>query len=207
MAKKGHRGKKQSRVRVWRRAKQKVQKRVRRVLFLGFTGTLLVVFIVGLTLPSFLPTTGRSVPRDTRGGPGEHPTVQVQEHILQGQSHPPYSSIPATSGWHFEFPALWDIYQSPLPDELTVHNLEHGGVAILYDTDNEELIVQLENLARQQRRYPCYLIVAPYPSMQNTIALTAWGAILYFKDYDEGPMQEFIDFYRNQGPEQFSCEP
>ena len=88
-----------------------------------------------------------------------------------------------------------------------MHNLEHGGVAILYDTDNEELIVQLENLARQQRRYPCYLIVAPYPSMQNTIALTAWGAILYFEDYDEGPMQEFIDFYRNQGPEQFSCEP
>lgn len=95
----------------------------------------------------------------------------------------------------------------PLLDEITVHNLEHGGINIFFNTDDEQLIDQLKALALRQQGFPCYLITAPYPGMNQKVALAAWGAVEYFDRYDDDLMQEFIDFYRNNGPERVLCNP
>ena len=39
--------------------------------------------------------------------------------------------------------------------------------------------------------------------MSNRIALTAWTHLDSFDDFDESRIVEFIEYYRNKGPEAF----
>src|SRR2546430_8502451 len=76
-----------------------------------------------------------------------------REHIFPGQAHPDYNSNPPTSGWHFPQPADWGYYNGELPDELVVHNLEHGGIWISFKSaDDTEVINKLVALARRDRK-------------------------------------------------------
>src|SRR3989344_6898821 len=59
-------------------------------------------------------------------------TDQGQEHIAIGSSHPKYDSNPPSSGWHYADPAKAGFYETPLPDEQIIHNLEHGEIWIAY---------------------------------------------------------------------------
>ena len=56
--------------------------------------------------------------------------IQDPIHIQPGQPHERYNSLPPTSGPHYPFTAPWGISSEPIPEELQVHNLEHGGVFI-----------------------------------------------------------------------------
>jgi hypothetical protein len=155
---------------------------------------------------------GAPTPARSPAALGTRMPVQGQAHIAPGQGHPLYNSSPPTSGWHYPTPARWGIYPSPLEDEVQVHNLEHGGVVIQYNTQDTELIAKLEALAKKQSNFPCYLIVAPYANILNLqtqtrhpIALTAWGVIDYLDGYNEERIQKFIDAYRDRGPEKVVC--
>ena len=58
----------------------------------------------------------------------------VSPHLTSiDQTHPPYSSTPATSGWHYYQWARWGIHDKEVPEEILVHNLEHAGVVIYYN--------------------------------------------------------------------------
>jgi len=70
--------------------------------------------------------------------PGEAVEVMGANHVQEGMSHGGYNSMPATSGPHYGREAEWGIHAEAVPDELTVHNLEHGGIAIQYRPDLEE---------------------------------------------------------------------
>jgi hypothetical protein len=61
------------------------------------------------------------------------------------------------------------------------------------------LVGQLEDLARTKKLFK--LIVIPRPTLDTTIALTAWGYIDKFDQFDEGRIERFIDYYRDHGPE------
>ena len=198
-----------SRAREERRSRRQGKSRLRRWIFYAIAGTAALSIIIGLLLPQFLTQSGPRAPASQRGGPGEHPSIQPAEHVVRGLGHPSYNSVPATSGWHYSdagAPISWGIQKESIPDEVTLHNLEHGGVAIQYNTQDEELIAQLEEFAQRLPGYPSCLLVAPYPDMEETIALTAWGAVKYFDDYDELGMQEFADFYVNKGPERLGID-
>ena len=138
-------------------------------------------------------------------GPGEKFPNQGDQHIADEQSFTGYSSAPPTSGPHWIAPAPWGIYSEPLPNERQVHNLEHGGIMIQYNTENQELITQLRRFAQKQSEFPCFLVVAPYPDMQFTVAVTAWDVRDTMASYDDEQLQEFVDAYRNKGPERLSC--
>ena len=43
-----------------------------------------------------------------------------------------YQDYPPTSGMHWPSPAPWGVSELELSSETWVHNLEHGGVVILY---------------------------------------------------------------------------
>lgn len=146
--------------------------------------------------------------------PGEGPGVSVpllgNLHIPSiGAPHAPYNSVPPTSGPHTHNVAQWGVYRQQLPDELQVHNLEDGGVLVQYDcSECKELVQKLETLARgyykkakaeeketsKRSRYS-HLIVAPYKSIGNKIALTAWGKIDKFDEFDEDRIRRFIEAY------------
>lgn len=163
-------------------------------------GILLVVGLIGLI-----------VFQQTREKPGRTVSLQGTDHIEKGTQHVAYNTKPATSGPHWiiggEAPVPWGIYKEPIPDEAQVHNLEHGGVMIQYDCDCPELAQRLEDFYSSYvpaHRIPMFptsskLVVAPYKGIEggHRIALTAWGRIDTFDEYDEGRIVKFVEAYRD----------
>ena len=154
--------------------------------------------------------------RSSQTMPGRSVAILGNAHINKGDQHAAYNTKPATSGPHWniggEAPANWGIYKAPLPDEVLIHNLEHGGIGIHYNcTDCPELAQELESFyttytTDPAHRLPLYptstkLIVAPYPDMPTRIALTAWGRIDAMDTWDAERALKFIEAYRDKGPE------
>lgn len=140
----------------------------------------------------------------TRPKPGVQYADQGQVHIQRGQPHPPYNSNPPTSGWHYpDNPPPPGTYREEIPDELAVHALEHGCIWITYrDAKDTDLASRLEALAA---RFPASVLVSPRARDDRAIAVAAWRRLLTLDRYDEGPIVEFIQTFRNQGPERINC--
>ncbi len=196
----------------------------RRWLRYGGGGVAILVaaaFIVSLFLPG-LPF-GRqgdgNNPADAGGQiPGVRIADQGRDHISPGDSHPPYNSQPATSGWHYSTshgvalgsgaalpaPAPWGIYDEEIQDEILIHNLEHGGIGIHYNCPEgcSELVKSLVESARLGRK----VILSPYSGMSSSIALTAWNYLDTFDEYDEQRIREFIAAHESSAnaPEWFT---
>lgn len=110
-------------------------------------------------------------------------------HVALDVPHPPYNSDPPTSGPHAAGLARWGVYSEPVLKELQVHNLEDGGVVIQYSCQEcPELVKQLTTIAE---RYD-HIVLAPYPGLDRKIALTAWGRIDTFDEFDEARIVTFI---------------
>ncbi len=175
-----------------RREEERRRKAQRRIRSLAITGGIAVVVVV---------LVGLMVWSSTRPSPGEAIADQGQIHIVFGQSHPGYNSNPPTSGWHTgDQVAPWGSFRKEIPDEIVVHNLEHGGIWISYKDPNDTALVQkLEALASL---YPTKVIVTPRPKNDAPIAVAAWNHLLKMNTYDEKQILQFIKAYRNKGPEQ-----
>lgn len=116
------------------------------------------------------------------------------EHIAYPETGT-YNTSPPTSGPHYTTLAAWGIHTEPIPNELQVHNLEDGGVLVQYNCPDgcPDLIEQLSSVVA---RYDELVILAPYPDMENRIALTAWSRIDTFETFDERRIVRFIETYR-----------
>ncbi len=194
-----------------RRARRKARRALLRWIALATIGVVALALVVGTMLPSIIPTGGATQTKalsaeDRAKGPGAHLLDQGANHIPEGTTYNTYNSTPPTSGPHWPLPARWGVHSEPLPNERQVHNLEHGGVTIQYNTQDQTLIDNLKTLAQAQRAFPSCLIVAPYPTMEQPIALTAWGVILTLDQFDKKQIEEFVKFYRDQGPERIGCQ-
>ena len=118
------------------------------------------------------------------------------EHIDSIESpHGGYNSSPPTSGPHIGSIAPWGLHDEPIPDEMQVHNLEDGGVLIQYREDelSDEQVEELEEIGVTTGRK--HVIVAPYPDMEHTIALTAWNRILPLDSIDRDRILDFVRKY------------
>jgi len=126
--------------------------------------------------------------------PGTSVSDMGHDHIPSLTTpHVAYNSDPPTSGPHVREVAKWGVYDEPVPKEIQVHNLEHGGVVIQYNCECPELIQKLMAIARRYQREP--VILAPYPWMDHRIALTAWTKIDKFNEFDEERIIRFIEAY------------
>lgn len=187
-----------------RRERHDARRRLRRWLYLGASGVIAILITISLFLPS---VTKNRTSKTAEGGPGETFAILPATHIADNVAYDQYNSVPPTSGPHWASPAPWGVQAAPLPNERQVHNLEHGGIMVQYKSSDQALIKQLEEFAKKQPNYPCYLIVAPYPAMDFTIAVTAWGVRDTMQAFDEAKLQAFLDAYRNRGPEKVPCTP
>lgn len=121
---------------------------------------------------------------------------------------PRYNSTPPTSGCHQGSSAPWGVSDSPIANEFQVHNLEHSGVVVQYRPNpvpglSDEYIEDLKIFVgdiRQQSRY-CKVILAPYPGLDQNIALTSWGWIETFEEFDRDAILKFINDHLEKGPE------
>jgi hypothetical protein len=105
-------------------------------------------------------------------------------------------------------PVPWGIYRETWPAESVVHNMEHGGIVVWYNTDNTQLRDELEDLINNNHIDRGQLVVMlPYEDMEeDTIALTAWSRIDKFpvSEYSEDRVETFFDDHaRRFNPEKF----
>ena len=208
-------------VRAARRARRATR---RRWLRYGGGGAAILVaaaFIVSLFLPG-LPFGRQGGGVDPAESGAQVPGLRIEDqgtaHISPGDSHPEYNSQPATSGWHYSSghgiafgtgsslpaPAPWGIYDEEIPDEILIHNLEHGGIGIHYNCPEgcSELVRSLVETSRLGRK----VIVSPYSGISTRIALTAWNYLDVFDEYDEARIREFIAAHESSAnaPEWFT---
>lgn len=163
----------------------------------------IVVIIGGLIAVSQLQkapgdSAGQARPAELLPGIQEFES-QGAAHINPGESHPPYNSNPPTSGWHYQNPVAWGIYENQLADETLIHNLEHGGIWISYKLDLLE--DQKTKLKEIVGRYKSKVILEPRVQNDSPISLAAWQRLLKLDTIDEVKITEFISTYKNKGPE------
>lgn len=139
----------------------------------------------------------------------ESPNDGVQ-HVPVGFPHAAYSTIPATSGPHWSTlpaagaphgaPARWGIYTDVLPDEVLVHNLEHGGIGLHYNCPNgcPEIVSALGGLVPAGASQ---FIVSPYSGAPAKVAVTAWRRLLLLDKVDTDQIKAFIKAYQDRAPE------
>lgn len=144
--------------------------------------------------------------------PGEFVTSLGNRHLKDmNEAHDPYNSLPPTSGPHLGSHAQWGVSNDPIPDELQIHSLEDGGVMVQYNCTSgkqeqdlatssaqeaDECKKLVEQLASIVKKYPDKVAMAPYPKLDNKIALTAWTRIDKFNDFDEARIQKFIKAFK-----------
>jgi len=136
---------------------------------------------------------------------GTHVPGQGNAHIATGQKAS-YNSVPPTSGEHWNqsgvAPAPWGLKDSTLPNEVTTHNLEHGGIVIGYSQAlAPEDVTKLKSVVRglMGSGFP-KMILEPYPLPDAQITLTAWTWILKLQTYDESQIVKFTQAHY-KGPD------
>jgi hypothetical protein len=136
----------------------------------------------------------------------------ANSHIVNPtDAHPAYNSNPPTSGWHTGGNiGPWGVTTQPIADEITIHNLEHGGIIIHYRQGLEQATVdQLTTLTRElQSQSPCVLLLPrPADKLQDTpIAMTAWTWLLKLDTVDADKIRSFFRAHVDQGPEKVGCQ-
>jgi hypothetical protein len=96
-------------------------------------------------------------------------------------------------------PVPWGVYRAAWPAETLVHNMEHGGTVIWYNTKNQQVIDELESIAESELKGRKLLVLTPYPDMEaDTVAITAWARIdkMPVSQYTKERVQKFIDVFK-----------
>ncbi len=167
---------------------------------LGIAVAVIALVLIGRAAGVFTPatTTNPAANVDASGDKiGTHQDNIGNAHIPTGQKGNYTEGLPPTSGEHYAQPAgpaPWGIKTSWLPFEVTTHNLEHGGIVIMYRDLSQNESEQLQQTVRDlmANGYP-KIILEPYPDLQGgKVALTAWDWILKQDGVDQTTIVKFV---------------
>jgi uncharacterized protein DUF3105 len=139
---------------------------------------------------------------------------QGHQHVQELAKNFLYNSFPPTSGPHFPTPAVYNVYDQPVPEIRLVHNLEHGAIVVQYGSKVTQAAVQ--QIVAWYAKSPLGMVVAPLatnaselhatppPGADKKIFLTAWTHVATCSAFDEKAFTNFRDDYR--GPKGDSRE-
>jgi Protein of unknown function (DUF3105) len=149
------------------------------------------------------PSSDGSAPRTVSGGepigPADEGIDGVEAFRVDSNAHTEenliYDPAPPTGGEHFPVPATCGFYETEAPpDELLVHDLEHGAIWIAYDPGLDDASrSSLSALVAQQAK----VTATPYPDLGSPIVVTAWARQLRLDSVDDPRLLQFIEQYRN----------
>lgn len=175
-----------------RHRSSQTQKRRRAVMSSGAAWLIGIVIVGGLGFVLF---------NELRPGPE---LAGVERVSSDGRGHvdgATYSTPTPTSGAHSASSPRCGVVQTPLDPALAVHALEHGVVVLWYDTARTDLGAELAALANT---WDSHVIVSPSSVLNDPIVATSWNRIKAYPEFvDE--IDEFIDTYRERGPERVPC--
>jgi hypothetical protein len=119
--------------------------------------------------------------------------------LIQPTDVVPYKTDPATSGHHYQVPAPWGVYSEPIPAVIRVHNLEHGGIEVLYgDKVSEADRAAAEKDVRGDWKL---MLMAPYPKLGDKVYYVAWQHWIACTGYQKTALDEAQKRWRDKGPE------
>ena len=217
------RGMTRAQIREERRSRSNRRKRRKRTVLIAFGSVFAVLIIFALVFQQGFVSRDRQLVGErgpyNSGGP-------VPEDPDDGRAHVPdpvvpetsYSVYPPTSGPHWNTigsqsnnferaPAGWGPYERVLPDQVLIHNLEHGGIGMHYDATKcstdacADIAEKFKNVAKDWNDDETYtgFIISPYAFTDTVITVTAWRHHLRLDEFDEPRILEFIDAYFDRG--------
>jgi len=122
-----------------------------------------------------------------------------------------YNTEPPSIGPHWGQWVAWGRYDTVVEPELYVHNLEHGGIALLYDCPDgcPALTDSLEGWARSQpadEGGPFRWVMTPRSGLGTAVAAAAWGWTWTADCFHGAELDAFrADHYR-RAPEDIGAE-
>ena len=156
-------------------------------------------------LAVWLALTPVLAPADTAVGPGRQMPDRGRTHVPQG-TRITYEESPPASGSHWPVWAKWGVYTEPIPEEVFVHNLEHGGVVLLYNCPGPcpDVVRQLEETfaALPKSKYGhVKVVITPSARIKTRFALLAWTRLDEFDRFDRARVVRFVTAWQDKGPE------
>jgi hypothetical protein len=146
---------------------------------------------------------GAGAGRETSGGeligPADEGIDGVLAYRVDSNDHTEeqldYQLVPPVGGEHFPVPGTCGFYETdPPPDELLVHDLEHGAIWVAYDPGLDEAQrTLLSELVAQQAK----VTATPVEGLDSPLVVSAWARQLPLDTVDDPRLQQFIDAYRN----------
>lgn len=143
------------------------------------------------------------------GAPTVHEAPEVSAKHIPDDTPIIYEDVPPSSGDHRPAWGRWGEYDY-LPPQRWLHNLEHGGIALLYDPCVPDAVVDgLRAFATARPaddtggfRY----VLTPYPGLPRPIAAVAWEWTWLADCVDPTLLGEFVDAHYRQAPEDFATD-
>ncbi|MFV2063155.1 MAG: DUF3105 domain-containing protein [Chloroflexota bacterium] len=184
--------------RMTKRRKSAVWRRRLRVsaiaIAIGVPALLLFAFIGGV----FEPQLGVEAPNE--GGVGAH---VGQGRELSQDNRPP------SSGLHYPSAASYSISAQPVPAGNWLHNLEHGGIVILYRCADQQECGEAASLVRGEVSSRASdgafgqvkIVGTPYQDMDTPWTAVAWRRTLPLEEFDAEQLLAFYERYVDRGPE------
>ncbi len=146
-----------------------------------------------------VPTTDGAVRVEPMPSRNHFPsTMRIAEVVPGG-----YSTVPPTSGQHWGAWSDCGFYNHPLPDELLVHNLEHGNIIVSYNLPDDDDVAALRAAVAAIPLAEEFAIVRRYHEIpEGMVAITTWGVLDRMMGVDpERIARFFADYPGNTGPE------
>lgn len=160
-----------------------------------------------------LPNTGQ-----TANSAGQSQSVQLNIQTMpdEGRTHvdmnqhvnyQAYSQgVPPTSGPHYPQWAQWKYFDDPLSPEFFVHNLEHGGVVVLFNCSNDcsaekQMLHDAYTFVKPSKYGYPKLVVSPYSNLKTKFALLAWDKLVQTDTLDRSMLEQFYNMFVDKGPE------
>jgi len=124
-----------------------------------------------------------------------------RDHSAPGQAVA-YPTATPTSGLHAASSPRCGVFTQQIPAEFAVHSLEHGSVVIWYQPSlaTEEI----SGLRAVVNRFDDRVILSPNAELTQPVVATGWNRLKAYNGADP-ELEQFIETYRNRGPESFSC--
>ena len=147
---------------------------------------------------------GESKARPTSGGelvgPADEGVDGVQSYRVDSNDHTEealdYQLVPPVGGDHFPVPGTCGFYEpgTEPPDEMLVHDLEHGAIWIAYDPDLDDAERSaLSSLVAEQAK----VTATPLAGIDSPLVVSAWGRQLPLDSVDDPRLMQFVETYRN----------
>jgi hypothetical protein len=116
-----------------------------------------------------------------------------------------FGAEPPTGGNHSPCWGKWGVQDKPLRPEYLVHNLEHGGIALLYNCPDgcEDELKWLTAFTLRNE----LTILTQYPALRTRFGLSAWQARATSDCLDTDFVQSFYAQRVDRAPEQFGRPP